>query len=306
MKQDNKTKKPKKDVPQKKNKLDWQKFNFLENLLIFCTVPDRIAPPESGVSFRITKPKKDSVCILFKTDRQKDPLVRDQNQKRPDYLSLFIQNGLLLLTIIEMKGTNKNSTSTGIEQITTFRDILKQEIADHVTRKLKYKLQAILLTPYNADIPRKAINEEAEKGFIILPIQYNLKAELYPYVSKIHSKADLSKKNYSHDEQHKESDCLLIENLLARQASDKRKQDNYYLCKFTPTKDRKGIYIDYQVSSDRDLITLLTVLTDPQGKKVQLAYCSDDSQSSIDQIQEEIKNLNIYGMVEMVSRLINS
>jgi hypothetical protein len=303
MKQDNKTKKPKKNVPQKKNKLDWQKFNFLENLLIFCTVPNRIAPPESGVSFRITKPEKDSVCILFKTDRQKDPLVRNQKQKRPDYLSLFIQNDLLLLTIIEMKGTNKNSTSTGIEQITTFRDILKQEIADHVTSKLKYKLQAILLTPYNADIPRKAIKEEEEKGFIILPIQYKDKAELYPYVSKIHSKADLSKKNYSHDEQHKESDCLLIENLLARQASDKRKQDNYYSCKFTPAKDRQGIYIDYQVSSDRDLITLLT---DPQGKKVQLAYCSDDSQSSIDQIQEEIKNLNIYGMVEMVSRLINS
>lgn len=301
MKQDNKTKKPKKDVPQKKNKLDWQKFNFLENLLIFCTVPNRIAPPESGVSFRITKPEKDSVCILFKTDRREDPLVRNQKQKRPDYLSLFIQNDLLLLTIIEMKGTNKNSTSTGIEQITTFRDILKQEIADHVTSKLKYKLQAILLTPYNADIPRKAIKEEAEKGFIILPIP--CKKELYPYVSKTHSKADLSKIKHSHDEQHKESDCLLIENLLARQASDKREQDNYYLCKFTPTKDRQGIYIDYQVSSDRDLITLLT---DPQGKKVQLAYCSDDSQSSIDQIQEEIKNLNIYGMVEMVSRLINS
>ncbi|TRT82090.1 MAG: hypothetical protein EWV63_20495 [Microcystis aeruginosa Ma_OC_H_19870700_S124] len=303
MKQDNKTKKPKKNVPQKKNKLDWQKFNFLENLLIFCTVPNRIAPPESGVSFRITKPEKDSVCILFKTDRREDPLVTNQKQKRPDYLSLFIQNGLLLLTIIEMKGTNKNSMSTGIEQITTFRDILKREIADHVTSKLKYKLQAILLTPYNADIPRKAIKEEAEKGFIILPIQYKDKAELYRYVSKTHTKADLSKIKHSHDEQHKESDCLLIENLLARQASDKRKQDNYYSCKFTPTKDRKGIYIDYQVSSDQDWITLLT---DPQGKKVQLAYCSDDSQSSIDQIQEEIKNLNIYGMVEMVSRLINS
>ncbi|CCI34325.1 hypothetical protein [Microcystis sp. T1-4] len=303
MKQDNKTKKPKKNVPQKKNKLDWQKFNFLENLLIFCTVPDRIAPPESGVSFRITKPEKDSVCILFKTDRQKDPLVRDQKQKRPDYLSLFIQNDLLLLTIIEMKGTNKNSTSTAIEQITTFRDILKREIAAHVTSKLKYKLQAILLTPYNADIPRKAIKEEAEKGFIILPIPYDSKAELYRYVSKTHSKEDLSKKNYIHDEQHKESDCLLIEKLLARQASDKRKQDNYYSCKFTPAKDRKGIYIDYQVSSDQDWITLLT---DPQGKKVQLAYCSDDSQSSIDQIQEEIKNLNLCRMVEMVSRLINS
>jgi hypothetical protein len=303
MKQDNKTKKPKKDVPQKKNKLDWQKFNFLENLLIFCTVPDRIAPPESGVSFRITKSEENSVCILFKIDRREDPLVRDQNQKRPDYLSLFIQNGLFLLTIIEMKGTNKNSTSTGIEQITTFRDILKKEIAAHATTKLKYKLQAILLTPYNANIPQKAINKEAEKGFIILPIQYNFKAELYPYVSKTYSKADLSKINYIHDEQHQESDCLLIEKLLAKQASDKRKQDNYYLCKFNPTKDRQGIYIDYQVSGDRDLITLLT---DPQGKKVQLAYCSDDSQSSINQIQEEIKNLNIYGMVEMVSRLINS
>lgn len=303
MKQDNKTKKPKKNVPQKKNKLDWQKFNFLENLLIFCTVPARIAPPESGVSFRITKSEENSVCILFKIDRREYPLVRDQNQKRPDYLSLFIQNGLLLLTIIEMKGTNKNSTSTGIEQITTFRDILKKEIAAHATTKLKYKLQAILLTPYNANIPQKAINKEAEKGFIILPIQYNFKAELYPYVSKTYSKADLSKINYIHDEQHQESDCLLIEKLLAKQASDKRKQDNYYLCKFNPTKDRQGIYIDYQVSSDRDLITLLT---DPQGKKVQLAYCSDDSQSSIDQIQEEIKNLNIYGMVEMVSRLINS
>jgi hypothetical protein len=303
MKQDNKTKKPKKNVPQKKNKLDWQKFNFLENLLIFCTVPARIAPPESGVSFRITKSEENSVCILFKIDRREDPLVRDQNQKRPDYLSLFIQNGLFLLTIIEMKGTNKNSTSTGIEQITTFRDILKKEIAAHATTKLKYKLQAILLTPYNANIPQKAINKEAQKGFIILPIQYNFKAELYPYVSKTYSKADLSKINYIHDEQHQESDCLLIEKLLAKQASDKRKQDNYYLCKFNPTKDRQGIYIDYQVSSDRDLITLLT---DPQGKKVQLAYCSDDSQSSIDQIQEEIKNLNIYGMVEMVSRLINS
>jgi hypothetical protein len=298
MKQDNKTKKPKKDVPQKKNKLDWQKFNFLENLLIFCTVPARIAPPESGVSFRITKSEENSVCILFKIDRREYPLVRDQNQKRPDYLSLFIQNGLFLLTIIEMK----NSTKT-IDQIINFRDILKKEIAAHATTKLKYKLQAILLTPYNANIPQKAINKEAQKGFIILPIQYNFKAELYPYVSKTYSKADLSKINYIHDEQHKESDCLLIENLLARQASDKRKQDNYYSCKFTPAKDRQGIYIDYQVSSDRDLITLLT---DPQGKKVQLAYCSDDSQSSIDQIQEEIKNLNIYGMVEMVSRLINS
>jgi len=298
MKQDNKTKKPKKDVPQKKNKLDWQKFNFLENLLIFCTVPARIAPPESGVSFRITKSEENSVCILFKIDRREYPLVRDQNQKRPDYLSLFIQNGLFLLTIIEMK----NSTKT-IDQIINFRDILKKEIAAHATTKLKYKLQAILLTPYNANIPQKAINKEAEKGFIILPIQYNFKAELYPYVSKTYSKADLSKINYIHDDQHQESDCLLIEKLLAKQASDKRKQDNYYLCKFNPTKDRQGIYIDYQVSGDRDLITLLT---DPQGKKVQLAYCSDDSQSSIDQIQEEIKNLNIYGMVEMVSRLINS
>jgi hypothetical protein len=302
MKRADKTKKQKKDVPPKKNKLDWQQFNFLENLLIFCTVPARIAPPESGVSFRITKSEANSVCILFKIDNRDDPLVRDQSQKRPDYLSLFIQNGSLLLTIIEMKGTNKNSTDTGIEQIKTFRDILKKEIVDHVTTKLKYKLQAILLTPYNADIPLKAITAEADKGFIILPLQYNFKAELYPYVSKTYSKADLDKRNYIHEQYH-ESNCLLIEDLLARKASCKRIEDNYYSCNFAPAKDRQGIYIDYKLSGDQDWITLLT---DSEQQKIQLSYCSNDSQSSIDRIQNEIKHLNLSRIVEMVNRLVNS
>jgi hypothetical protein len=117
MKQDKKTTKQTKQkknntsslpVVRKTNKLKWQLFNLLENLLIFCTVPSRRAPQESGVSFYITNPQDDAICLLFQIDRddKTDPLIRGEKIKRSDYLSLFIQDNLLLFTIIEMKGTN--------------------------------------------------------------------------------------------------------------------------------------------------------------------------------------------------------
>jgi hypothetical protein len=57
MKRDKKTAKQTKQKKKKilsfikENKLNWHIFNLLENLLIFCTVPSRRAPQESGVSF---------------------------------------------------------------------------------------------------------------------------------------------------------------------------------------------------------------------------------------------------------------
>jgi hypothetical protein len=192
MKQDKKTAKQTKQkknnisnlpVVSKTNKLNWQLFNLLENLLIFCAVPSRRAPQESGVSFYITNPQNDAICLLFQIDRdnKKDPLIRGEKIKRPDYLSLFIQDNLLLFTIIETKGTNKNSTERGIDQIITFRDILKKEIIEHCIKTLKIKFQGILLTPYNADIPLLEIQKQASNNFIILPIQYHHSAELYRY-----------------------------------------------------------------------------------------------------------------------------
>jgi hypothetical protein len=96
---------------------------------------------------------------------------------------------------------------------------------------------------------------------------------------------------------------LLIEDLLARKASHKREEDEYYSCHFAPAKDRQGIYIDYKLSRDRDWITLLTT---SEQQKVQLVYSSNDSQDSINQIQNEINNLNLSQTVEMINRLVNS
>ena len=159
----------------KENKLNWNIFNLLENLLIFCAVPSRRAPKESGVSFYITNPQNEAICLLFQIDRdnKRDPLIREEKIKRPDYLSLFIQNNLLIFTIIEMKGTHEDSTEHGIEQITTFKDILRTAINKCFSKKLKIKLQGILLTPYNASIPLPEIQKQASNDFIILPIQYN-------------------------------------------------------------------------------------------------------------------------------------
>jgi hypothetical protein len=241
----------------KKDKLDWQNFNFLENLLVFCTVPGRSVPKESGVHFRITLDSQNqAICILFEIDRRNDPLIKNQALKRPDYMSLYIDSNSCICTIIEMKGKNHNSLENGIEQILKLKEILQNEISDHLPPKLKFQFQGILLTPYNSQIPSKKIAELAAKDFIILPIQYDNKAELYPYVSKKNKLTEISKK-YNHQEI-TESTALLIEEILTKRALPKRIPDDYYSSNFLVGNDREGIYINYLLPNDSDYITLLS------------------------------------------------
>jgi hypothetical protein len=259
MKQDKKKQMKQKTNPaqilkDKKDKLDWQNFNFLENLLVFCTVPGRSVPKESGVHFRITLDSENqAICILFEIDRRNDPLIRNQALKRPDYMSLYLDSNSCICTIIEMKGKNHNSLENGIEQILKLKEILQNEISDYLPSKLKVKYQGILLTPYNSQIPFKKIAELASNGFIILPIQYDHKAELYPYVSKSNKITD----KYNHQEI-TESTALLIEEILTTRALPKRVQDEYYSKNFSNTQDREGIYINYLLPNDTDYITLFS------------------------------------------------
>jgi hypothetical protein len=304
MKQDKKTAKQTKQKKNKtlsfikENKLNWHIFNLLENLLIFCAVPSRRAPQESGVSFYLTNPQNDAICLLFQIDRDDttDPLIRGEKIKRPDYLSLFIQDNLLLFTIIEMKGTNKNSTERGIDQIITFRDILKKEIIEHCIKTLKIKFQGILLTPYNSDIPLSEIQKQANNNFIILPIQYYHSAELYRYISKLNTKADLQNK-YIH-EKLDESVSFFIEELLAKRALDKRKEDEYYSKNFVPSKDRQGIYINYLLPNNEDWITLFS---DPNQRKIQLALSQQEYQETI---QKELEILKLTEIINIVLRSV--
>ncbi|MDB9484968.1 hypothetical protein PN492_00060 [Dolichospermum circinale CS-537/01] len=242
------------NLKDKKDKLDWQNFNFLENLLVFCTVPGRIVPKESGVHFKITLDSQNkSLCILFEIDRRNDPLIKNQALKRPDYMSLYIDSNSCICTIIEMKGKNHNSLENGIKQILQLKEILQNEISDHLPTKFKIKCQGILLTPYNSQIPFKKIAELAANGFIILPIQYDHKAELYPYVSKLNKITD----KYNHQEI-TESMALLIEEILTKKALPKRIEDDYYSRNFVIKRDRKGIYINYLLPDETDYITLLS------------------------------------------------
>ena len=241
----------------KKDKLDWQNFNFLENLLVFCTVPGRSVPKESGVHFRITLDSQNkSLCILFEIDRRNDPLIKNQALKRPDYMSLYIDSNSCICTIIEMKGKNHNSLENGIEQILKLKEILQNEISDHLPPKLKFQFQGILLTPYNSQPPLKKIAEIASNGFIILPIQYNNKAELFPYVSRKNEITEISKK-YNHQEI-TESTALLIEEILTKRALPKRIPDDYYSSNFLVGNDREGIYINYLLPDATNYITLLS------------------------------------------------
>jgi hypothetical protein len=53
-------------LQEKQDKLDWNNFNFLENLLVFCARQKREAPKESGVHFRITlDSRQDSIVFPF-------------------------------------------------------------------------------------------------------------------------------------------------------------------------------------------------------------------------------------------------
>ncbi|ALB40247.1 hypothetical protein AA650_06980 [Anabaena sp. WA102] len=260
MKQDKKKQMKQKNssnLKDKKDKLDWQNFNFLENLLVFCTVPGRSVPKESGVHFRITLySENQAICILFEIDRRNDPLIRNQALKRPDYMSLYLDSNSCICTIIEMKGKNHNSLENGIEQILKLKEILQTEISNHLPSKLEIKYQGILLTPYNSQPPLKKIAEIASNGFIILPIQYNNKAELFPYVSRKNEITEISKK-YNHQEI-TESTALLIEEILTKRALPKRIPDDYYSSNFLVGNDREGIYINHLLPNDSDYITLLS------------------------------------------------
>ncbi|MFN7200562.1 MAG: hypothetical protein ACK5VD_00005 [Aphanizomenon sp.] len=128
----------------KKDKLNWQNFNFLENMLVFSTMrtmPGRNATPESGVHFRITLDSQNkAICILFKIDRdhqKNDPLIRDQKVRRPDYMSLYIDSKSCICTIIEMKGISNDEVKRGIDQILQLKKFLQFEIFNHLPTKLK-------------------------------------------------------------------------------------------------------------------------------------------------------------------------
>ena len=271
----------------KKDKLNWQNFNFLENMLVFGTMrtmPGRNAPPESGIHFRITLDSQNkAICILFKIDRdhqKNDPLIRDKKLRRPDYMCLYIDSESCICTIIEMKGKTIDELKRGIDQILQLKEILQFEISNHLSTKLKVKYQGILLTTPNADIPLKKITQVNSPDFKIVSLKCDQKAELFPYVSKSNDFKD----RYKH-QKITESTPLFIEKILTTRSLPKRITDEYYSKNFSNSQDREGIYINYLLPTDTDYITLLSNTT--------LTEINMEENEYMKEIIEELKLLNL-------------
>jgi hypothetical protein len=228
----------KKNKSKASSKDKFSDFNFLEKLLVFCALKEKSVPKESGVHFRIAS-KKDTLCVLFEIDSKSELLKIPANSPRPDYMAFYFSKKTCLCTIIEMKGKSEKRLEHGIEQIKWLRDKLKTEITNHLPSYFKIKFQGILLTPYNSQIPLKEIQKEKANGLIILPLQYDHKAELFPYVSK---ENNLTEK-YNH-KNFKYEDAGFIEQRLLQFALKERKQDTFHAANYSP-KNREGMYVNY-------------------------------------------------------------
>lgn len=227
-----KSKNPYEILKQKENKLNWSEFNFLENLLIFCTEPTRRVPHENGMCFVISAtPKDKSICILFKTDR--NDLIKEG--KKPDYMALYIKENKCICTIIEMKGGKGNED--GIDQIIKLKDLLEEKVK-HLPKTFKVKFQGILLIPPTSQIPGIKINKV--KDFEIVALQSFANAELFPYISKLIRKTDLYKKGKP-----RKNNLNFIEEILMKQALPERIKDSFYHKYSDFIYKKEGIYINY-------------------------------------------------------------
>ncbi len=142
---------------------------------------ERSVPKENGIHFRVSINAEDvAVCILFQIDRRNDPLIKE-NEARPDYMVLYADRSGCICTIIEMKSAR--DPVYGISQIKSLRDKLRREIIDHLPAKFRnIKFQGILLASFNSQMPNPLIEKEASSGFVIHPLQYDKKAELFRYI----------------------------------------------------------------------------------------------------------------------------
>jgi hypothetical protein len=268
--------KAKKCLANKQDQLNWSEFNFLENLLIFCTLPEKVVPEESGVQFRITLDKnsgKKELCLLFEIDRKHDQLIQGDKQKRPDYLCFYVNENTCICTIIEMKGRNQNVTKGAIDQIINLKKILQEQLSQYFPTKLKIKYQALLLTRHNAQLPTPLIQQQEKNGFIILPLQYNEQFQLYDYICQTNN----LKQQYKH-RKIIEAESLLLETILIQKALPKR------LSNYSEIERKTHIYIDYLYTDDLTLITLIA-----NNNQIDIRLSSNNNQRQLQKIIESLQ-----------------
>lgn len=279
-----KSKKPLDILKNKQDKLDWHKFNFLENILVFCVCPEKSVPKESGVHFRITPRKNaDALCLLFKIDRGKDSLFED-GEIKPDYMVLYLRNNLWLFTIIELKGRTEKAIKHGIEQIKSLRDRLREEFRENLPTNFKVKFQAIILSPPTTQTPDKLIARENSKDFVIKPLQYFHKAELFDYISQ---EIKLTTERYKHQEIKSSDEPLMTEYILSNGALPERLSDDFQTANKSKATNKEGVYVNYALSETENYSALAM---DNSGMVIAV---KKDEKDLIERIREDLESLGL-------------
>lgn len=278
----------------RRKELNWEEFNFLENLLVFCLLSSRSVPKETGISFSLTIDETDSsVCLLFKIDRSPDPLVKEPQTPRPDYLAFYCSQETCVVTIIEMKGGK--DTARAFEQIVALRRILETEFHRHLPGKFvpRVKLQGIMLTSYQQQVPLEKIKQAEKRGFTILPLQYNQKAELISYVSKVNKLTDSGKLvRYQHKGARQGRGLNLLEAILVSGALHTRVRDQILDRYFQGAPERTGIYLNY-ARSDGAYCALVT-----ETGKATIA-CNSGHERFLESILDGLAKIGARGAFEV-------
>lgn len=179
--------KPDSRLADKRGRINRELFNFLENLLIFRTMPELTVPPESSVKFRITRQASErGVCLLIHIDSQDDPIF-ESAEVRPDYLAIYLHGSGCICTIIEMKSKGSRDLKHGLMQIKALADRLRQEFRDCLPPRFRLHIQGVLLCQPNADVPGARMAQMAHEGLTIVPVQSAHRAELFPYISRLNT-----------------------------------------------------------------------------------------------------------------------
>ena len=263
-------------VASKLNKIDRSHFNLLENLLIFKVLDNLSVPAESGVEFRISRNETDEqgICLLIRIDDSKDPVVAN-HELRPDYLSLYLSGEKCICTIIEMKGRGEEDAGHGLEQIKAFYYKLRLELKKHLSAKFEIEIQGILLTAYGSQVPAPKIAKLRQEGLTVLPVQYNNRAELFPYISK---RVDLTER-YAHRncrQPRKFSELEGIFSSCAMSSSIEPRSEKIGMGAFN------GIHVDYALSHDG--YATLTA----RNREIKLTVSTQD-QTRFDRIRDDLE-----------------
>lgn len=228
-------------------------FNFLENLLVFRTVPGLSVKPESSVKFRISREQGDpGICLLIHVDNTLFPVVA-ADALRPDYLALYLHGSDCLCTIIEMKSRDGKNLKHGLEQIKALAERLEQEFALHLPRRFRLKVQGILLCQENASVPNPLIAQMDQAGLTILATPCNSRAELYPYISQKNDLKTVKFRNISRSP----APPGPLEEMLSQDALRVRLPDR--LADSRPGAGAgTGLHINYVLSAQDEYATLIT------------------------------------------------